>query len=76
MSAQVISFVDSRAAKLRKDQTNLGRIFRELERGPDMKDIDTETLIHWAMQLNNPGSQTVQAIVADIEARIEASKRG
>jgi hypothetical protein len=74
VSAQIIDFAEAKAAMLRKADTPLGRMFRELEGGSKMENISTEQLIQWATRLNTAkDSDTMAKICKDIEEMLEGN---
>lgn len=69
--AEIIDFAERRAAKLRKEDTHLARIFKNLEAGQDMQGVSTEQLLRWADRLNRAkDSDTIEEICRDVEAII------
>jgi hypothetical protein len=72
VSAQIISFAEARAARLRKEDSTLARIFRNLEAGPNLDKLPTEMLLKWADRINNAtGTDTMADVCADVERMIE-----
>lgn len=72
MTAEVIDFYEARAAKLRKEDSPVARIFRELDSGPKLAGITTAQLLKWADRLNNAkDSETMADVCRDIEAILE-----
>lgn len=77
MSAQIFSFAAARAAKLRTEDSLVGRLFQNLERGQNMQGISDELLIKWAVMLSKSGNKTIHEIVAEVEREIvEAQSNG
>lgn len=74
MSAQVISFAEAKAAKLRKGDSHLARVFQNLERGQGMERISDELLIRWAVMLSTGGNKTIHEVVAEVEREIQEAQ--
>jgi hypothetical protein len=76
VTATIISFAEARAARLRKQDTPLARIFRNLEGGPNLDKLPTEMLLQWADRINNAkDSDTMADVCADVERMIEQHQR-
>ena len=72
VSAEVIDFFEARAAKLRKENSPLGRIFQELDKGPKLAGVTTKQMLQWADRLHNAkDNETMADVCADIEAILE-----
>lgn len=78
MTDNVINFAEAgariKAAKLRTEDTPVGRCFRNLETGPNMEHVSTEQLIHWAHRIANASdSDTMEQICNDIEQILQGT---
>jgi hypothetical protein len=71
----VINFFEAKAARLRKAESKLGGIFRQLENSSDMTGISDELLVQWAERLNRASaSDTIHDVVRDIERVLQEQK--